>query len=96
MLKRFTLLLAALALSLAAGCSTMPGSATPADPRQQTIDATYTSYKALDAAIVSTTSALRAGVIKTADARKALDAYTTAKAGLDAALASLGAPPPPK
>lgn len=95
MFRRFTLILAALSLSLAAACSTTPGTSTPADPRQQTIDATYSSYKALDAAIVSTTAALRANVITTAQARKALDGYTAAKQALDAALVSLNAPPPP-
>lgn len=88
-------LIIAIALSIGSvACSSLPGGQ-PADPRQQTIDATYASYKTLDAAIVSTTAALRANVITTAQARKALDGYTAAKAALDAALVSLNAPPPP-
>lgn len=82
---------------LLAGCPSMspPTGNAAVDARQQVIDATYASYKATTAAIVSTRAALKLGTISTAQARKALDAYTAALTGYDAVLVTLGAPPAP-
>ncbi len=85
---RLFLVVCALALS---ACTTIGPGGAPLSPTQQAINATATSYAALDSAIVAADSAVKSGVLKSGDARNALKGLTDAKNGLDIALFSLRA-----
>lgn len=98
----FSTLLAVAAVCFAASamtaCASTPPGGTAAGPpvtaQQQAINSATVSYQALDAAIIAADAAVKAGALKGQDARNALAGFVTAKAGLDAALAVLKAPPP--
>lgn len=82
----------ALALVVAlCGCATPPAGSPPLTAAQQAISSTATSYSALDAGIVATDAAVRAGTLKGQDARNAVKGLTDAKAALDVALVALRA-----
>lgn len=85
-MKRF---LSALVLAVAFTACTTPGGTAPTEQRQSAINATYTSYQALDQAILAADAAVKAGKLKGADAKRALAGFQTAKVGLDAALSAL-------
>lgn len=78
-----------LAGSLATACTTT------GSPNQDAINATYTSYTALDQAILAADAAVKAGTLKGSDAQRTLTALTTSKAALDTALAVMKAATPP-
>lgn len=65
--------------------------ATNLAPNQAALNATYASYASLDQAILASDAAVKAGSLKGADAKRTLQALTTAKAGLDTALAVMNA-----
>lgn len=71
------------------GCTTPPAGSAPVSAAQQAIEATTTSYKALDLAIVSATSAVQSGALKGQDATNAYQGMVKAKAALDVALVAL-------
>lgn len=74
---------------LLSACSTSAPVDPNADKAQVAITSTTNAYKGLDAAIKATDAALVSGAIKSADADKALKAFTVSKIGLDAALSTL-------
>jgi hypothetical protein len=91
-MKRIYLAIAALAVGFLVACGAMTQTnpdGSPLTPNQQAIGAATTSYKALDAAIVSADEAVKKGTLKGADARRVLDAFTKAQEGLNVGLVAL-------
>ena len=84
---KHSLLTFVVALAIA-GCASPNPNATPA---QKAINATAASCKDLDAAIVSTDAAIKANVLKGANADTAVKALTQAQAGCVAASAAIQA-----
>lgn len=83
--------LSILFVSVLFGCATPPPGGQPVDQLQQSINLTYNSYTALNAAISAADLALKSGALKPADAQKASVGFHAAVMGLDAALAALPA-----
>ncbi len=90
MIKSAKLFIIACAVAMMAACTTVPADSSVA-PNQQAINATTLSYQSLSQAILAADKSVKAGVLKGNDARRALAAFTTAKASLDAALVALEA-----
>lgn len=89
MLKRLSLILAAAALALAAGCSTTPEAA--ASPAQQAVNTTADTCKGVTASIKATNAAVVSGALKGDNARTALKGLEAAQLGCNTALASIQA-----
>lgn len=93
-MKKLLSLLATVALGVVLcyglfGCQTPPAGSAPVSAAQQAIEATTTSYKALDLAIVSATAAVQSGALKGQDATNAYQGMVKAKAALDLVLVGL-------
>lgn len=89
-MKRLTLFIAALALSLLTACATPP----VGDARQQTVDATTKSAATLNATITTARSAVQSGALKGQDAANVLKALEASLVSIKAAQASLAITPP--